>query len=214
MKHHKLLACVLALLTAVPAVLADDDFALFNLGIGGQYWHAKDIDRDNDFDTVGLWGGNIIFRIRPIRYLGFDFRAGAVGNWHGETHRIDGRRYKDDESFTCVPLEVGLVAMLPLGDVVTLYGGPGAGWYYYKFNYSGYSTRHGHHYRKEYDEEIDLDDDFGWYAVLGATFKLCPHFSLFGEARYVDTETKLKDYSDIKIDCSGVGAQIGAMFDF
>ena len=215
MTNRKLLACLLALMTAVPAVLAADDFAVFNLGIGAQYWNAKDIDSSNDFDSDGLWGGNIIFRIRPIKYLGIDFRAGASANWDGESYKIDGRRYEEDETFTCVPLEIGVVAMLPIGNVVTLYGGPGAGYYYYNFKYSSYSTRHGHHYREEYDEDIKLDDDFGWYAVLGANFQICRHFSLFGEARYTDTETSIKDFEEAgKIDCSGVGVQIGAMFDF
>lgn len=215
MKSWKTLACLLALLTAVPAVRAADDFAVFNLGVGGLYWAAKDIDGSNDFDSDGLWGGSIILRIRPIKYLGIDFRAGAAFNWDGESYREDGRRYEDDETFTCVPLEIGVVAMLPLGNVVTLYGGPGAGYYYYNYNYSSYSSRHGHHYHKEYDEDIKLEDDFGWYAVLGATFQVCRHFSIFAEARYTDTETEPKDFDvDEKIDCSGVGGQVGVIFDF
>ena len=215
MKSWKILVCLLAVLTAVPAVRADDDFAVFNLGIGGMYWNAKDIDSSNDFDSDGLWGGSIIFRIRPIKYLGIDFRAGGAFNWDGESYKEDGRRYEEDETFTCVPLEIGVIGMLPLGNVVTLYGGPGAGYYYYNFNYSKSSTRHGHHYREEYDKDIDLEDDFGWYAVLGANFQICRHFSLFGEARYTDTDTKVEDVKNApKIDCSGVGVQIGAMFDF
>ena len=214
MKSWKTLACLLALLTAVPAVRAADDYAIFNLGIGAQYWDAKDIDGSNDFDSDGLWGGNIIFRIRPIKYLGIDFRIGASANWEGESYKVDGRRYTEDETFTCVPVEIGLVGMLPLGSVVTLYGGPGAGYYYYNYNYSSHSTRHGHHYREEYDEDLDLEDDFGWYAVVGATFQICRHFSLFGEVRYTDTETEVKDWDDMKIDCSGIGGQIGAIFDF
>lgn len=214
MKSWKTLACLLALLTAVPAVRAADDYAVFNLGVGAQYWDAKDIDGGNDFDSDGLWGGNIIFRIRPIQYLGIDFRAGVSANWEGESYRVDGRRYSEDETFTCVPLEIGVIGMLPLGRVVTLYGGPGAGYYIYNYNYRSYSTRHGRHYHEEYDKDIDLENDFGWYALAGATFQICPHFSLFGEVRYTDTETEVEDWDDVKIDCSGIGGQIGAIFDF
>ena len=214
MKTRKLLACLLALATVAGAATAmASDYSLFNLGLGGQDWNAKDVDV---FDTDGLWGGNLIFRIRPIEYLGIDFRAGFSGNGEGDSyHAPDGRRYESDVTFECVPLEAGLVLMLPVGDVVTLYGGPGVGYYWYNINVSEHSTRHGHHYREEYDEDIKLKDDFGWYALAGANFQLCPHFSLFGEVRYTDTETKRKDFDDAeKIDCSGIGFQIGVMFDF
>ncbi len=216
MKSAKLIACLLALLAAAPAVRADDGYAVFNLGLGAQYWDAKDIDSTWDFDSDGMWGGNIIIRIRPVKYLGIDLRGGGIVNWDGESYKgSDGRRYHEDETFTCVPLEVGLVAMLPLGDVVTLYGGPGAGYYYYNFNYSSHSSRHGHHYHKEFDEDIKLKHDFGWYALGGLNIQLCPHFSLFGEVRYTDTETEFKDIEDSpKIDCSGIGFQAGMMFDF
>lgn len=214
MKSWKTLACLLVLLTAVPAVHADEDFAVFNLGIGGQYWDAKDIDDGNGFEEDGLWGGNLIIRIRPIKYLGIDIRAGVSANWEGKSYRVGGRRYEEDETFTCVPVEVGLIGMLPLGPVVTLYAGPGMGYYFYNYNYSEHSSRHGHHYRKEYDEDIDLENDFGWYAVGGATFQICRHFSLFGEVRYTDTETELEDFDSVKIDCSGIAGQIGVIFDF
>jgi opacity protein-like surface antigen len=217
MKTWKICACLLALLSAVPAVRADDGdkgYSVFNLGLGAQYWMAKDIDGDNGFDSDGMWGGNIIFRIRPIKYLGIDLRAGASANWEGETYWIDGRRYKEDETFSCVPLEVGLVLMMPLGSVVTLYGGGGAGYYIYDYNEKSYSSRHGHHYRKEYDEDTDLENDVGWYGLAGLSFQLCPHLSIFGEARYTGTETKLKDFHEVKLDCSGAAFQAGVIFDF
>ena len=88
MKSFKLIACLLVLLSAASAVRAADGYSLFNLGIGGQYWDAKDID---DFDTDGMWGGNIILRIRPIKYLGIDVRGGYCGNWEGNSYRYDGR---------------------------------------------------------------------------------------------------------------------------
>ena len=214
MKNWKALACMLAMLAVVPATqaLGDGNWSIFNIGLGGQYWDAKDID---DFDTDGMWGGNVILRIRPIQYLGIDIRGGFSGNSDGDSYKIDGRRYESDITFECVPLEAGLVAMLPVGDIITLYGGPGVGYYWYNLNLNEHSSRHGHHYRKEYNEDIDLEDDFGWYALAGINFQLCPHFSLFGEVRYTDTETKLEDVDNAeKIDCSGIGFQAGVMFDF
>ena len=213
MNIRRLLACLLALATFAGAATAlASDYSTFNLGLGGQYWVAKDVD---DFDTDGLWGGNLIFRIRPIEYLGIDIRAGFSGNGECDSYKVDGRRYESDTTFECVPLEIGLVAMLPVGDIITIYGGPGVGYYWYNININKHSTRHGHHYREEYDKDIKLEDDFGWYALAGLNFQLCPHFSLFGEVRYTDTETRLKDVDESeKIDCSGIGFQVGMMFDF
>lgn len=220
MKSWKALVCVLAMLAAVPAaeLQAAEDFSVCNIGIGCQYWNAKDLD---EFDADGMFGLNLILRIRPIKYLGIDLRIGGEGAWEGETIRVDGRRYDTDVVFGCVPAEAGLVLMLPVGDVVTLYGGGGVGYYYYDLDVESH-THHRHSRWEHDDEHIKMEDDVGWYALVGLNFQLCPHFSVFVEGRYTDTATKFKHPEDYglseseneDIDISGVGGQIGLMFDF
>lgn len=206
MKKTTLLACLLALACAASALGGTK----FSLGLGGQYWDAKDADR---LGEDGFGGANLIARFRTHDHLGFDVRAGVSGIWDADSYRVNGTKYETDAVFMCCPLELGLVLMLPVNDWLTLYGGPGVGYYYYDIDVET-TTRNGHHTRSTWSERIHLKDDFGWYAVGGATFRLATHFSLFGEARYTDTETKLRDADARKIDCSGFGVQVGCLFDF
>lgn len=213
MKTLKILACLAALAAiALPAAAQQGapDHPVFSLGFGGQYWHAKDLDY---FDEDGMWGVNLIARIRPSAYFAIDLRAGASGVWDAEKYRVDGEKYKTDVTFSCYPVEAGLLLMLPVGDIVTFYGGGGGGYYNYDIDIET-SAKHGHHYDSKYHEHVKVDDDFGWYAVGGVNFSVARCLSLFGEVRYTGTETKLKEDKSEKIDCSGIGGQIGILFDF
>lgn len=211
MKNRKLLACLLALATVAGAVSALADSPAVSLGVGVQYWDAKDLDT---IDKDGFYGANLILRLRPSDYLGIDFRTGCSGVWDAKSFREDGVKYETDVTFTCVPLEAGLVLMLPLNDSVSLYGGPGVGYYIYDIDIEQ-SSKHHHHYHEEWSKHIKLDNDLGWYAVAGLNIRLATNVSIFGEARYTDTETSLKhSKGDSTFDCSGFGAQAGIMIDF
>jgi opacity protein-like surface antigen len=212
MKCWKLTACLLAMTIATAAMPAfgQDAHPVFSLGFGAQYWEPKDADL---FDEDGFWGGNIIARIQPSTYFGIDLRLGGSGVWDGDTYYVNGRKYETEVTFMCCPFEAGIVLMLPLGDVVTLYAGPGVGYYYYDIDIET-NSKHGHHYHSEWSDHIELEDDFGWYAVGGLKIQLASNFSLFGEARYTDTKTSLKNFKSVEFDCSGVGFQAGFMFDF
>lgn len=225
MKNWKTFACALALLAAVPAAMAQEegDWSVFNLGIGAQYWHGKDL---GEFKGDGMFGGNLTIRIRPVKYLGIDLRVGGEAAWISETYGEGDYKYDEDVVLMCAPAEAGLVLMLPVGDVLTLYGGGGAGYYYYDLDYD-LDEHHKHRsYRRHrsgwsYSEDIDMEDDFGWYAVAGLNIQLCRHLSLFAEARYTSTKTSFKHPGDYDVedeenefDMSGVGAHAGFMFDF
>lgn len=211
MKFTRLTACILAIAAATSAMpeLAHGS-STFNLGVGFQYWDAKAADK---FDEDGMGGVNVIARLQPAEFYGIDFRFGASGVWDSDTYHVDGQKYKTDATFTCYPVEAGLVLTLPLGDSITLYAGPGVGYYYYDIDIEK-SHKHGHHYHSDKTKHIKVDDDFGWYALGGLSVRLATHLSLFGEVRYTDTETCLKDDDSVKFDCRGVGVQAGLMFDF
>ena len=214
MKPSNFLACLLALATVAGAASAlAGDHPLFSIGLGGQYWLVK--DAKDVLDENGLWGGNILFRIQPVEYIGIDLRAGASGAWDTESwHGPRGRKYEETATFMCCPVEAGLVLIIPIGDRFQIYGGGGVGYYYYDIDIKTTSHRHGHSYRSEWHDHIDLEDDVGWYALGGLKISLASHFALFGEARYTGTDTRFEDADDIKIDCSGVAFQAGFMFDF
>lgn len=208
MKKMKILACLLALTT----VAATGAFASpgFSLGLGVQYWDAEDADL---LDKDGMWGGSVLMRIRPCDYLGIDFRFGGIGVWDSKSWREDGEKHELDSTFYCLPFEVGLVGMLPLNDVVTVYAGPGVGYYYYDIDVEE-TAKHHHHYHSEWHKHFDMEDDFGWFAVAGVDLQLAPCMSIFGEVRYTETETSLEDDKNWKFDASGIGGQVGIMFNF
>lgn len=210
MKNTKLLACLLALATVAGATSALASHSVVSLGAGAQYWDAKDAD---DLDEDGMFGGGLILRVQPSDYFGIDFRAGAVGVWDSHKYRVDGTKYERDSTLYCCPFELGLVLAFPLSDAISIYGGPGVGYYYYDIDIET-SSKHGHHYHSERSEHIELEDDFGWYAVAGLKIDLVPGFSIFGEARYTETETSLKHGNGSEFDASGFGAMGGFMINF
>lgn len=212
MKNMKLLACLVALATVAGAASALADHPVFSLGLGAEWWNAKDADK---FDEDGLLGGGIIARLRPSDYLAFDIRLSGVGEWKDSKWRDNGVKYYRDSSFYCVPAELGLVLMLPLNDALTIYAGPGVGYYYYEIE-TEIREKENHRYHRTYRESVELEDDVGWFAVAGLNISLAPNISIFGEARYTDTETSLKHNDDQKweFDASGVGVMAGIMFDF
>lgn len=221
MKRLTLLACLAAVLQLVTAAAAQDgatDPVVVAVGIGAQFWSPKALD---DFmDEAALWGGDLLVRVRPVRYFGIDLRAGVVGAWASKTYCYDNYRFDCDVDFTCVPLELGAVLMLPLGDSLTLYGGGGGGYYTYDCDME-ISLGHRHYSSWEIDERVDLDNDFGWYALGGLEVCLCPHLSLYAEVRYTSTETAISHPGHYlfpeganDFDMSGVGARAGLLFDF
>lgn len=217
MKSPLLSLTLLTLLLAAPALPAsaqaqDKEFSAFSLGLGLQYWHARNMDI---LDKDGMGGANLFARFRPAKHLGFDLRVGCSGVWDGDKYRSGDTHYETDVVFLCVPVEVGVLGLLPLGDSLTLYAGPGVGYYWYDIDIKTTSRTHRHHtYHTEWSEHVKLKDDIGWYAVAGLDFRLMPWLSLFAEARYTDSETNVKHEKSAKIDCSGVGGQIGLLFNF
>ena len=220
MKKLTVLACLAAMLALVPASMAQErTHSVFNIGLGAQFWSPKELD---DFlDKDNMWGGNLLIRIRPVQYFGIDLRAGASAAWTSDTyHYYDGESVDEDVTLGCVPLELGAVLMLPLGDTLTLYGGGGGGYYTYDCDLD-ISQGHRQHRSWKIDESVDMDNDFGWYALGGLEVRLCPHLSLYAEVRYTSTETSIShpedyDFPEEKsdFDMSGVGARAGLIFDF
>ncbi|MBQ7251127.1 MAG: outer membrane beta-barrel protein [Kiritimatiellae bacterium] len=206
-----LLSALLLAAVALPAAAREAEPApVFGLGMGLQYWHADDMDVC-DKDAMG--GANLIARYRPVPYLGIDCRLGCSGVWDGDKYRMDGKRYETDVVFLCVPVEFGLLGMLPAGDSFTFYAGPGVGYYWYDIDVKT-TRKHHHHYHTEWNEHVKLADDIGWYAVAGADWRIVPCLSLFAEARYTGTGTHVRHEKSAEIDCSGFGGQIGILFNF
>jgi len=99
-----------------------------------------------------------------------------------------------DEDIEMVPLEAAVMVVLPLGNFLP-YAGIGAG--YYIFN----------------EGDIDLDDEVGYFPLVGLQFNLGDDIGLFAEGRWLYLET---DSDDVKgdADVSGFGLNIGVSLLF
>ncbi len=75
--------------------------------------------------------------------------------------------YFDDDLVTIMPADVGAFLKFPLGDSpVSLYGQGGVTWYFLD------------------SDDVEIDDEVGWYAGGGVEIGLGDGLALFAEAQY------------------------------
>ncbi|MGD9872646.1 MAG: outer membrane beta-barrel protein [Kiritimatiellia bacterium] len=104
----------------------------------------------------------------------------------------------DDESL--IPVEAGLAIDFPLGEQVTLFAGGGGGYYI----------------SPEYDD-VDMDDEVGYYGVAGVEIMLSEYIALFAEAKYTAVEFDGAEVEDLDIEfdddaeMKGLGVNAGVM---
>ena len=121
-----------------------------------------------------------------------------------------------------IPLEAGILATLKLSDSFSVYGGPGVGFYFFDAEFTSEQGR----WKETYD--ADVDDEFGFYALLGARAHLARNVSLFAEAKYTWVETEMdlpfpaaradrfENSPSLSgdLDFGGLSLQAGALFSF
>jgi hypothetical protein len=99
-----------------------------------------------------------------------------------------------DSDMSVYPIEA--TGMLKLGMV---YAGAGAGYYFFDSN------------------DVDVDNNFGWYAVGGIDLSL-GSFGVFGEVKWTSLSTDAKDLDPdigdipLSLDADGIGFNLGVMF--
>lgn len=110
--------------------------------------------------------------------------------------------YFDEDDVTVIPLDVGLVLNLPLGEgPLGLYAMGGASWYFLDA------------------DGFDLDDEAGWYAGGGLKLAISEGLSVFGEAQYRSLEytaegDSLDDLEKRDVDFSALTYNVGLLFEF
>ena len=112
-----------------------------------------------------------------------------------------------------------MLVTLPLGDRFEIYGGPGVGYYFfdgeYRIDQGPWETL----------VDIDMDDDVGYYALLGIRAELARYAHLFFESKYAWVESSLELRDDVRerfgwpdlqadIDFSGLTFNAGLRFTF
>ena len=183
----------------------------FSLGAFLSYWNSADLD---EFDLDGALGGGIIGRFRLGDFLALETRLSGYGAGETRDVSVQGEGYfEHTTTLVVMPLEAGLVACLPLGDTFRLYGGPGVGFYLYDGEFTSEQGP------RETTLDLDLDDDGGFYALLGAGARLARNAEIFLEGKYTWTETQVTNAggwleAGEEIDFSGLALSAGMIFTF
>ena len=183
----------------------------FSLGAYISYW---DIQAMDDLDINGVFGGGAIGQYRINPYLALEMRLSGFLGGHNENVYIEGAGwYENDLTISAVPMEVGLMGFLPLGETFSLYGGPGIGYYIFDGEFT--STQG----PVEITQDISLDDEVGWYVVLGGKAQLAWNMALFANAKYTWVESSAGQTIGVfeiqkDVDFSGLALEAGLIFTF
>jgi len=171
----KLLAVLTVLAVSAPMV-----FAGSGLGVFATMWDAEDAD------DPGV-GGGIKFKMEMMPNINLELRASYLQDFFDSD--------SGSSDLIMVPLEVDVVIDLPLvPDLLTLYGGGGAGFYIVPEYESDIAIPGSD------EPDIDPDDELGFFAVGGAELQLNEQLSLFGEIKYNVLEIEGTEIDDVEID--------------
>ncbi len=183
----------------------------FSLGATLSYWDFQGID---EFDISGGVGGGVVgqFRINP--YVAIETRiSGYLAGETEDVYIVGEGWYEEELTISAVPMEIGLIGFLPLGKTFSLYGGPGIGFYFFDGQFT--STQG----PVEITRDIHLDDELGFYALLGGRAQIARNAALFADAKYTWVESSSKQSVGVfearkDIDFSGLALEAGIIFTF
>ena len=221
----KTFACWCALLAlAVGLAQAKDAAPLsappgshFHLGAYVSYWELSQLD---GLDFGGAGGGGIVGHFLLCNPFELDLRLSGFGASDSrDITTVDGQRFENDVTIVAMPLEANVLVRLPLGDNLSLYGGPGFGYYLF----DGQSNNHLNGKETVYD--IEVDDEFGCYALAGLRFRFSTRLAAFVEGKYTWIETSIEKATDVRrdigidwveqeLDFSGLAVNAGLLFTF
>ncbi len=220
MKKNVFLAAIL--LAAAPLVQAEEaqtpaPLSRFSLGAHLSYWNVEDLD---EFDIGGALGGGVVGQIRLHKLLALELRLSGFAAGDSKDVFVEGAGWFENEiTIVAMPMEAGLVAFLPLGETFSLYGGPGAGFYLFDGQFRSEQGP------LETTYDIELDDEGGFYVLLGARAQLARNVGLFLEGKYTWVETSLEQSNEFledigiagvepDLDFSGLSVNAGMIFTF
>lgn len=220
--------CALSLLVApaaraavsgpdAPAPADPAPLSCFSLGAHMSYWNIPDLD---SFDIDGAIGGGVVGQFHLNRFLGFELRLSGYATGYSEDVYIENEGWFDtDFTIVSMPMEVGLVGFLPLNNMFSVYGGPGAG--YYLFD-GQFSSKQG---PRETTYDIEINDEGGFYLLGGVRAQLVRNLALYVEGKYTWVETSVEQNDGLledlgihglnkDLDFSGLAINAGMLFTF
>jgi len=167
----------------------------FSGGVGVFASHMDTSDLDN---SVGI-GGRLLVDLSQQMQL--DLSVAYHDN-------LDDSIAGQDLELELVPVELGGLLKIQVSDTrVFPYIGAGAGYYRLDLDDGNPLTD---------NDEGSLDDEFGWYGVLGLDFRFSESFGFFFEGRYRQIEGTLEgnrferfDEGDLDLDLGGITINTG-----
>jgi len=183
----------------------------FSLGATLSYWDFQGID---EFDISGGIGGGVVGQFRINSYVAIETRiSGYLAGETEDVYIVGEGWYEEELTISVVPMEIGLIGFLPLGKTFSLYGGPGIGFYFFDGQFT--STQG----PVEITRDIHLDDELGFYALLGGRAQIARNAALFADAKYTWVESSSKQSVGVfkarkDIDFSGLALEAGIIFTF
>lgn len=196
---------------------SDPPVSHFHLGACVSYW---DLSRLEGLGVEGAGGGGIVGHFLLCAPFELDLRLSGFGASDSrDITTEDGQRFENDVTIVSMPLEANALVRLPLGEKLSLYGGPGLGYYLF----DGQSNSHLNEEETVYD--IEVDDEFGFYALAGLRFRCTRHLAAFVEGKYTWIETSIEkatevlhdigiDWVEQELDFSGLAINVGLLFTF
>ncbi|MCX7818922.1 MAG: porin family protein [Kiritimatiellae bacterium] len=189
---NKWIAIALATALAAPA-MAGGGFAVY-----GTYADMK------DFDDAAYGGGLKLQADVVEQWLGVELRVQGLTGYGGDDPATEDSRL--------VSGEANLRLMLPVGDVLRLYIGAGAGYYVFPEYESKAAIG------ESLEPDIDPEDVWGYFGVAGVEWTFSPSVGLFAEAKYQVGEVEKVKIDDVEVDeggdFSGLGVNAGILFRF
>lgn len=154
------------------------------LGLFGAYW-----DTDEGDDAFG-GGAKLKLGMEPFYFV-------ARGTYFEDVLDDD---TPANEELEAIPVDAGLELDWEIMDNVIVYLGGGGTYFFLDM------------------DRADIDDEWGWYGEVGFEVRLSDHVSLFAEGLWREVEGTAEDddlddlTSDVDIDLSGFGANVGLLF--
>lgn len=146
--------------------------------------------------------------------LKYQHSLGTLSNLFGEvrvSYFTGFDKYDDDFDLKVMPVEAGLIYAIA-SDPLVVYAGGGLGYYIYDLDYG----------------DCEVDNEFGYYGVAGATVGIARNVDFFAEIKYTHTEisgsgeTTITQIGNVIIissygvdsDLSGIGANLGVKWNW
>lgn len=165
------------------------------VGAFGSYWDSEDAG-----ESYG-YGVRLASTSDPAGYL--EVRVSRF-------NKFEDKDTGEENDLDIIPIDLGITLSLTPAESLQFYMGGGGSYYMMESEVNTPAGR----------RDVDIDDEWGWYGLLGIKLELSQNLAIFGEGVYRQVEgsfpkDELEDpNSDVDFKLDGFGANVGLMLLF